>query len=220
MPDNVIAELQNRIKSLENEVRTLKDIEAIERLQRTYGYYLEHWMAQDIIDLFSDCEGVSLTLSAGTYLGKTGVRKYFERLNPDNEFLHQVMQLSGVVDVDADGKNATGRWYGFGAISIKRGKGVGQSFMSGIYISDYVKEDGIWKFKTLKFEQFYTAKPLEGWVKPDRLGNSPVVNQQPGLVDTSLPRVSCRITGKLYPPFSVADPSLPTDLPSCQWPEA
>jgi hypothetical protein len=169
MTDKVIAELQKKVKSLEKEVRILKDIKAIEKLQRTYGYYLEHWMAQDIIDLFSDAEDVSLTLGMGTYLGKAGVRRYFEILKPDNEFMHQVMQLSGIVDIAPDGKTAKGRWYGFGAISIKRGNGVGQSFMSGIYIGDYVKEEGIWKFKKLLFEQFYTAKPLEGWVKPERL---------------------------------------------------
>jgi hypothetical protein len=161
--------LEELVKSQSAEITTLKDIEKIKNLQKVYGYYLEHWMAQDIIDLFSDGEEVSLTLGMGTYLGKAGVRRYFEVLKPDNEFMHQVMQLSGIVNVDPDGKTAKGRWYGFGAISIKRGNGVGQSFMSGIYIAEYVKEDGIWKFKKLLFEQFYTAKPLEGWVKPERL---------------------------------------------------
>ncbi len=172
-------ELEARIKALEEvvksqagEIRTLKDIEAIQRLQRTYGYYLEHWMAQDIIDLFADGDGVSLTLSAGTYLGKAGVKRYFERMKPDNELFHQVMQLSPMIDVAPDGHSAKGRWYGFGGISVRHGKGVGQAFMSGIYISEYVKENGVWKFKSLQFEQFYTAKPLEGWVKPERLDNS------------------------------------------------
>jgi hypothetical protein len=129
-------------------------------------------MGQDIIDLFADGEGVTLTLSAGTFLGKAGVRRYFERNKPDNEFFHQVMQLSGIVDIAPDGKTALGRWYGFGGISVKHGKGVGQAFISGIYLAEYIKEDGIWKFRKLQFEQFYSAKPLEGWVKPERVDNS------------------------------------------------
>jgi len=164
--------LEEMVKSQASEITTLKDIEKIKNLQKTYGYFLEHWMAQDIIDLFSDGEDVSLTLGAGTFLGKAAVRRYFEVNKPDNEFFHQVMQLSGIVDIDPDGKTAKGRWYGFGGLAVRHGKGVGQVFMSGIYISEYVKEDGVWKFKKLQFEQFYTAKPLEGWVKPERLDST------------------------------------------------
>jgi hypothetical protein len=36
--------LLERIQALEAEVRELKDIEAIKRLQRAYGYYAEHMM--------------------------------------------------------------------------------------------------------------------------------------------------------------------------------
>ena len=171
-----VSELEARIKALEEivksqavEIRTLKDIEEINRLQKAYGYYLEHWMAKEIIDLFSDGPDVSVTLTMGTYLGKAGVKKYFEHTKPDNEFLHQVMQLSGIVDIDRDGKTAKGRWYGFGALALPYGKGVRQSFMSGIYVTEYVKEDGVWKFKKLQFDQAYTATPLEGWVKKERL---------------------------------------------------
>ncbi|MBP1707568.1 MAG: hypothetical protein H6Q39_1292, partial [Chloroflexi bacterium] len=37
-------EMESRIKELESKVRTLEDIEAIKRLQRAFGFYLEHWM--------------------------------------------------------------------------------------------------------------------------------------------------------------------------------
>jgi hypothetical protein len=171
-----IKELEARIKTLEEmvktqavEIRTLKDIEAIKRLQRAYGYYLEHWMAQEVINLFSDSPEVSLDLAVGTFLGKTGIKRYFQHNKPDKEFLHQMMQLSGVVDVDVDGKTAKGRWYGFGAIALPGGKGVRQNFMCGIYTVDYIKENGIWKFLKLQFDFIYSAKPLEGWVNPERV---------------------------------------------------
>ena len=171
-----VQDLEARVKSLEKlvkaqtlEIRTLKDIEAIGRLQRAYGYYLEHWMAKEIIDLFSDAPDVSLTLFGGTYSGHAGVKRYFNTTKPDKEFLHQLMQVSGIVDVSADGLSAKGRWYGFGAIAMPRGKGMRQSFMSGLYLVDYVKEDGVWKFKHLQFDQFYNAVPMEGWVSRERL---------------------------------------------------
>ncbi|MBN1382677.1 MAG: nuclear transport factor 2 family protein [Deltaproteobacteria bacterium] len=127
-------------------------------------------MAEDIIDLFSDSPDASLTLAAGTYAGKQSIRRYFESVKePNPEFMHQVMQLSGVVTVEADGKTAKGRWYGFGAVAAPVGDGMIQVFMGGIYGGDYVKEDGTWKFKKLRFDHVYSATPAIGWVKPDRL---------------------------------------------------
>ena len=84
------SEMESRIKELENEVRKLRDLEEIRRLQKSYGYYLEHWMADEIIDLFSDSPGVTLSLFAGIYIGKESVRRYFvnESPEPNPEFLH------------------------------------------------------------------------------------------------------------------------------------
>jgi hypothetical protein len=165
-----LKDLEAKVKVLENQVRTLTDIEEIKTLQKTYGYYLEHWMSQEIIDLFSDDPDVSLTLAAGTYLGKKRIAEYFNRLkDPSPEFLHQVMQLSGVVNVDPEGTTAKGRWYGFGAVALPSGEGVRQFFMGGIYGGEYVKENGVWKIKRLRFDASYTAAPASGWVAPDRL---------------------------------------------------
>ncbi|MGD9240685.1 MAG: nuclear transport factor 2 family protein [Desulfobacterales bacterium] len=174
-------EMETRIEVLEKQVQTLQDLEEIRTLQRAYGYYLEHWMADEITDLFSDGPDVSLTLAAGTYLGKDGVKKYFTTTKPNNEFLHQVMQLAGIVKVDPDGKTAKGRWSGFGAVAVPHENGVREIFMGGIYGGEYVKEDGVWKFKKLRFDMNYTATPATGWVKPDRL-----VVPDPSFVPTRL----------------------------------
>jgi len=50
-----VEELEAKVKAMENELQRLKDIDEIKCLQRAYGYYLEHWMAEDVIDLFSRC---------------------------------------------------------------------------------------------------------------------------------------------------------------------
>ncbi len=165
-----VKELEARVKVLEYQVRTLNDIEEIKTLQRAYGYYLEHWMSQEIIDLFSDDPDVSLTLAPGTYFGKKRIAEYFNRMkDPNPEFLHQVMQLSGIVNVDPEGTGANGRWYGFGAVASPSDKGVKQYFMSGIYGCEYTKQNGVWKIKRLRFDAAYTATPASGWVAPERL---------------------------------------------------
>ena len=165
-----LEELEARLKVLEKRVQKLQDIEDIKTLQKSYGYYLEHWMADEIIDLFSDSPDVSLMLAAGTYLGKKSITNYFKRMSTTSpEFMNQVMQLSGIVTVAPNGKTAKGRWYGFGALAFPSPRGVRQLFMGGIYGGEYVKEDGKWKFKKLRFDHVYSATPAEGWVKSDRL---------------------------------------------------
>ena len=189
-----IQELEARIKTLENQLesqekilRTLQDIEEIKKLQRAYGYYLEHWMAQEIIDLFSDGPDVSLMLAQGAYSGKEGVIRYFERYKePSPEFLHQVMQLSGIVNVDPDGRTANGRWYGYGAVAVPVDKQVIQRFISGIYGCEYVKENGIWKIKKLRFDQTYNATPARGWVKPEIAADAAL--SQGGFAAADIPR--------------------------------
>jgi hypothetical protein len=205
-------ELLERINVLEKKVQRLQDIEEIKTLQKAYGYYIENWMSKEIIDLFSDGPDVSLTLAAGTYLGKEGVRKYFERVDSVNpEFMHQVMQLSGIVTVDPDGKTATGRWYGFGAVAIPRPDGVSELFMGGTYEGKYVKEEGIWKFKSLRFDAKYSATPARGWVNPDRLAKSasvmPESRRGTARLEADIPRtVSSRYPSGYILPFHFKHP--------------
>ncbi len=182
--------LEDKVASREKAITTLQDVEKIKRLQRSYGYYIEHWMVQEIIDLFADGPDVSLTLGAGMYVGKEGVKRYFNRHKgtpADNnpEFMHQVMQLSPIVTVDPDGRTAKGQFYGFGAAAIPVAGKVVQSFFSGIYGGEYVKEDGVWKIKKLRFDQWYNATPLRGWVAPERLAGEDILEKLP---DADIPR--------------------------------
>ncbi|MBN1191429.1 MAG: hypothetical protein JXA46_16860, partial [Dehalococcoidales bacterium] len=32
---------------------------------------------------------------------------------------------------------------------------------------EYIKENGIWKIRTMRFDQLYDATPAQGWVDPD-----------------------------------------------------
>jgi len=106
----------------------------------------------------------------------------------DPEFMHQLMQLSPVVAIYPDGKTVKGRWYSFGGIAIPRGGGVRQSFVSGTYENEYVKENGTWKIKRIRWHLNYNAKPGEGWVKPERVAaidpNAKFQGPQPDIPDT------------------------------------
>ena len=167
-----LQEMETRIKELEKQVQTLRDIEDIQRLQKSYGYYLQHWMYEEIIDLFSDSPDTVLSLMAVIFLGKQGVRRYFssfKSLNDNPEFIHEIMQLSGIVDIAPDGKTAKGRWYGYGSLAMPIGKGVKASILNGIYTTEYIKEGGTWKILTLTWNPLVITSPNESWVKKERI---------------------------------------------------
>ena len=152
-----IRQLKKQIKEKDARLSRLEDIEAIKRLQCAYGYYLEHWMGQEIIDCFAmENPDVSATFVEGTYNGPEGVRRYFAKakeMPPD--FMHMVMQVSPVITFDKDGKRAYGRWYGYGSILSQNSEPLDPTMMAVIYEMDYIKEKGVWKILKLRLQMHY-----------------------------------------------------------------
>lgn len=181
-----VNELNAKVKMLEQRLQILEDTEAIKKLQRAYGYYLEHWMAEDLIDLFSDSPESTLKIAAGEYRGKEAIRRFFRHGNENNpipvtensEFLHQVMQLSGIVNVAPDGKTARGRWYGFGANAFPVAEGkVNPGWMNGVYEVEYIKENNVWKLLKVRWCMTFHAPWVLSFVDPakreDKFMNRP-----------------------------------------------
>ena len=182
--DNKVKNLAETIEKLEARLRITEDIEAIKKLQRAYGYYLEHWQEDELIGLFSHSPDVTLEINAGgQYQGWEGILKAFNfsghytafdgAKKAPPEYLHILMPLSGIVDVDPDGKTAKGRWYGFFLGAMPRGGKLRALIGCGIWENEYVKEDGIWKIKKLFFNDIISSPLDEGWVKTPYLANPP-----------------------------------------------
>jgi hypothetical protein len=156
------------LKELEARLKNLEDVEAINRLQRAYGYYLVHWEGKQLAALFSDAPDVTLGAGDGgvVFSGQKDVKKFFKRTGDPPELLHGLMQLSGIVDVDPDGKTAKGRWFGFGPLAIPgEDEKVKAIWGFGIYENEYVKEKGRWKIKKLHYDYIMTTPYEDGWVK-------------------------------------------------------
>ena len=173
-----IEELTTKVQSLEKKIQVLEDTEEIKKLQRAYGFYLEHWMAEDIIDCFADGPDTELLVAAGHYIGKENIRDFFHhgqkgievRKSSNPEFLHQVMQLSGVVHVNPDGLTAQGRWYGFGANAFSAPDNkVNPGWMNGVYEVDYVKQENRWKMKKVHWCMTFHAPWRTSFVPVERL---------------------------------------------------
>jgi hypothetical protein len=206
-----INELQVKIRVMEKELQQLKDIEAIRKLQHSYGFYLTTWMNKEIIDLFSDSPETRIDFPQGIFTGKAGVEKAFGHINKnmDPEFLHQLMQLQGVIDIDTNGETAKGRWWAFGAMAMPAAEllektanaaGILENLACGIYENEYIKENGVWKIWKLKWVPLYSCTPATGWVNPEKLTNRLPANQQPpGYPDWWRPDIPAKAIDYAYP---------------------
>jgi hypothetical protein len=169
---------------LEKRLQRVEDVQAIERLQYAYNYYVEHIMKQEIIDCFSDSPDVLLDWLEGKWKGKEGVRKYFDvNQVPPAEFQHQLIPSAGLITVAPDGKRAKGRWYAFGGIMMPSwgvegaAQSVSRSFINGIYEIGYVKEDDIWKMLTINWNIPYGVRINDGWIMPEDIAGPMLRNQ-------------------------------------------
>jgi hypothetical protein len=172
-----LKEMEAKIKALETKVGLLEDVNEVKRLQRVYSYYVMHMMRDEIADCFADDPDVTLHWLEGTWKGKDGVNRYFgvgtDRPEPPPGFLHQVMPIAGVVDVDPDGKHAKGRWYSFGGVAVpneKTGK-TSPSIVGGLYEIEYIKQKGVWKMWKVDWIIPLSIKiPQESWTPVEALG--------------------------------------------------
>jgi hypothetical protein len=179
-----ITALGETVRQLEAKIRRSEDIEAIKKLQRAYGYYLEHWQEEELIGLWSHDPDISVEINDfGLFKGWEGVQScfHFEDHYPayghakkaPPEYLHILIPLAGIVDVDPDGKNAKGRWYGYFLGAMPREGQTRALIGCGIWENEYVKENGIWKFKKLFWSEIISSPLEEGWVKKPSILNPP-----------------------------------------------
>lgn len=165
-----IEALEKKVNEQDKELVRVRDIEAIKKLQRAYGYYVERWMYQELVDCYSDRDDVTMDYPEGKFKGKEGIIRYFGSITDQpREFLHQLMPIAGIVDVDPDGLTASGRWYAFGGVFTPMGEKMRRVFVNGLYEMRYIKDDGVWKILELKWTIPYVLNIPEGWAIPEMI---------------------------------------------------
>jgi hypothetical protein len=200
----MVRNLQEQVGTLQAHVRTLQDIEEIKKLQRAYGHYLDNWMTDEVVDLFSDSPDTVLRIKAGEFRGKESIRRFFPPRGKDRGrripgLLHQVMQLSPIVDVAPDGKTAKGRWYGFGSTAGPRKDGIFQGWMNGVYENEYVKENGKWKIKKIDWNMYFFAPYAVGWVEPEKQCDTTLHVNPPDASPDGPPKETSYMTSYICP---------------------
>ena len=140
----------------------LEDARAIEYLHNAYAYYLDRWRWDDVADLFAS-DGTIEIAQRGVYVGKARVRQSLELFGPQG--LHEGelfdhLQYQPVVHVAADGLSAKARVREF---SMEGRYGGDASVGGAIYENEYVKENGVWKIRTLHLYTTFVADLERGW---------------------------------------------------------
>jgi hypothetical protein len=199
MSDPETLRLQSRLDALEHRRSLIEDVNAVKRLQRGYGYYLDVGQWDQAADLFASDGTIEMGLD-GVYVGQARVRAYLHALggsglSPDQ--INQHMQLMPYVTVAPDGMTAKATWRD---VILEGHLGKDASWGEGPYENEYVKEHGVWKIKSLHWFQTLTVPYEGGWARNEDLNAGKYVSNK--LPPDRPPSIQYRTwPGGLLPPF-------------------
>ena len=201
-----ISALGARVAALEQRKERIEDVNAIERLQAAYGYYVDRALWDEVANLFADDGTIEIGLD-GVYVGKARVREYLYALGGGRQGLvdgelNEHLQVMPVITLATDGLTAKARWR---AITLTGELGGDAFWGEGPYENQYVKDDGVWKIKTLHWYQALHVPYAGGWqTNPDPTGAKFVSSTLP---PDRPPSVEYKTWPDTYvPPFSFPNP--------------
>ncbi|AKH44205.1 hypothetical protein WYH_03186 [Croceibacterium atlanticum] len=150
---------EERLDDLDARITRLEDLNQIERVQRTYGYFVDKGQWTRLSELFA--EDATLEIGGkGIFIGKDRVLEYMQTaFGPDGAkpgLLVNHMQFQPIPDVSPDGKTG---WIRSRAYVMSNG-----GWGLPLYEDQFVKEDGVWKISRLT-GPFTMYTNWEGWGK-------------------------------------------------------
>ena len=165
-----IADVRSRLAAVQGRAVRIDDVNEIENLQGSYGYYTDKMLWDEVVDLFADDGTVEIGPS-GVYVGKDSIRRYLLSLSggkqgPLEGVLNDHFQLQPIITVASDGLTAKGRWRLFLMNGVS-GSGSGGNWGEGVYENEYVKENGVWKIRGLHWFANFVAPYEGGWLNAD-----------------------------------------------------
>jgi hypothetical protein len=163
------AQAQNidaQIEQLTERVERLEGTRAVRKLQRAFGFYVDRGLWGEAADLFTDDGTIEIGID-GVYVGKDRIREYLRRLHGGQEGLiygqlNEWVTLQPAIEVAPDGMSATARWRDLGMLGQYKQHA---EWRDGIYENSYVREDGVWKIRSLHLYVNFVAPYERGWAR-------------------------------------------------------
>ncbi|HYD23635.1 MAG TPA: nuclear transport factor 2 family protein [Croceibacterium sp.] len=149
-----------RLDQLEARIARLEDMNAIERLQKVYGYFVDEGQWTRLSELFA--EDATLEIGGkGIFVGRARVLEYMQTAfgaeGAKDNVLAQHMQFQPIPDISPDGRIGWVRSRAF--VMSNAGWGL------PLYENEYRKgDDGVWRISRLS-GPFTMYTSWEGWGK-------------------------------------------------------
>lgn len=181
-----------RLDALDARIGRLEDMNAVERLQQTYGYLVDKSQWEPLAELFSQ-DGTLEIGGRGVYTGRERVLAYMQTgFGQDGHGAGQLMnhmQFQPIVDISEDGTRARLRSRAY--VMSNGGWGL------PLYENEFVKEDGVWKISRLMGPFIMYA----GWEKGWKV--QVISNTWPGDRDLSPPDLPPSVVYLMYPSYYI-----------------
>jgi len=188
-------DLATRMADLSARAQRLGDEIDVTNLQHSYGYYVDRKMWDDVADLFANDGTMEMGLQ-GVYAGPKSIRRGLNAAGPaglaEGE-LNDHVHLQTIVTVEPDGRTARARGTDIGMTGKVGQQGL---WSQAIYENVFVKQDGVWKFKTMHFYPRFIVDAEKGWAKDAQPAPGPSREFPPDKPSTE--------TYGVYPAFSIA----------------
>jgi hypothetical protein len=140
-----------RKPTIEERLRILEDIEAIKRLKHEYCFALDRRDWDSVVGFFAR-DGVVDYGQIGSAMGQKAIRKLFvDRISSDFTFFAHMVH-NPIIEVKGD--RASGKWYFDIPAAVLSDQA---RWITGWYDDEYVREDGRWKYASLKSSYFYIS---------------------------------------------------------------
>ncbi len=211
-------DVRRRAAELAHRAMLLRDAQEVENLQRIYGFYLDRAMWDQVADLFADGGTIEMG-QRGVYVGKHRIRQFLNLLGHDGltyGWLNDHIQLQPIVDVAPDGKTARLRSR---ELDMTGMYGKSGQWSEGTYENTFVKQNGVWKLKSLHFYPTFISAYAKGWGQDAE----PVPGESSTLPPDRPPSEVYAIYPKAFvPPFHYRNPATgePPHYPTIGGPSA
>jgi hypothetical protein len=196
---------------LSRRVQRLNDEDEVENLQNIYGYYVDRKMWDDVADLFASDATMELG-QQGVYVGRTSIRRALDQFGPQGLRTGEIndhLQLQPIVHVGPDGLTARIRGV---ELTMTGVNGAGGQWSEGIFENEFVKQNGVWRFKALHLYPRLITDYDKGWAKDAKPAPGPSKDFPPDRPPTEAYEIFPRF---YIVPFHFANPvtGLPTRYP-------
>jgi len=187
-----LATLANRMSDLAARAQRLSDEIDVTNLQHAYGYYVDRKMWDDVADLFAGDGTMEIGLR-GVYAGKASIRRGLGRAGLTEGEINDHVQLQTIVSVMPDGRTAFARGDDIGMTGTTGKRAL---WSESIYENEFVKQNGVWKFKTVHVYPRFIVDAEQGWAKDAQPAPGPSREFPPDRPSTE--------SYEIYPRFHIA----------------